>query len=84
MVPVLSTASNPNPKHERIDLVIYSVLIEHPTAGLILFETGCHDDMEAHWGPVSPFCPVVLHHLTSTEDVSCVSAKELHVEEQTG
>ena len=47
------SASNPNPKHERIDLVLIAVLIEHPKAGLILFETGCHDDMKEQWGPVS-------------------------------
>ena len=35
-----------------MDLILYSVLIEHATAGLILYETGCHDDMEKHWGPV--------------------------------
>lgn len=49
----VGTASNPNPKHKRIELIIYAVLIKHPTAGLILYETGCHDDMQKHWGPVS-------------------------------
>lgn len=52
-------ASNPHPKHERVDLIIYSVLIEHATEGLILFETGCHDDMQAEWGPVS--FPMILY-----------------------
>jgi hypothetical protein len=31
-------------------MIIYGVLVEHATAGLILFETGCHDEMEKHWG----------------------------------
>ncbi|KAF7547304.1 hypothetical protein G7046_g9041 [Stylonectria norvegica] len=51
------SASNPNPTHKRIETIIYGVLIKHATAGLILFETGCHDDMEKNWGPrynVSP------------------------------
>ncbi len=34
-------------------MIVYGVLIEHATAGLLLFETGCHDEMEEHWGPVS-------------------------------
>jgi hypothetical protein len=45
-------ASDPNPSHERIEMIIYGVLIKHETAGLILYETGCHDDMEKFWGPV--------------------------------
>jgi hypothetical protein len=48
----MGTASNPQPKHERIEMIVYAVLIEHPTAGLILFETGCHDEMEKFWGKV--------------------------------
>ena len=34
-------------------MIVYGVLIKHATAGLLLFETGCHDDMEKYWGPVS-------------------------------
>lgn len=42
-------------------MIVYGVLIEHATAGLILFETGCHDDMEKHWGPVGDhYMPKVL------------------------
>lgn len=36
----LSTRSNPNPPRARRKLVAISALIEHPTEGLILFETG--------------------------------------------
>ncbi len=53
MLSAAGSASNPNPHHERIEMIVYGVLIEHPTSGLLLFETGCHDDMEKHWGPVS-------------------------------
>ncbi|OQV09145.1 hypothetical protein CLAIMM_13308 [Cladophialophora immunda] len=55
--PNAGSASNPNPKHERIDLVLIAVLIEHPKEGLILFETGCHDDMEEQWGPMYDVSP---------------------------
>jgi hypothetical protein len=41
-----STASNPNPENKRRDLVVLAALIEHPQAGLILYETGCAEDLE--------------------------------------
>lgn len=46
-----STASNPNPPRQRRKGVIISVLIEHPTEGLILFETGGGKDYPEVWGP---------------------------------
>jgi hypothetical protein len=39
-------ASDPNPVNKRRDLALISALIEHPTAGLILFETGCAEDLD--------------------------------------
>ncbi|KAK6438049.1 hypothetical protein LTR95_005759 [Oleoguttula sp. CCFEE 5521] len=45
-----STRSNPNPPHARRKLVVISVLIEHPTEGLILFETGTGKDYPEVWG----------------------------------
>lgn len=47
-----SLMSNPNgpPVHKRRDLVMYVVLIDHPTEGLILFETGCGKDYPEIWG----------------------------------
>jgi len=45
-----STASNPNPGVTRRQLVIISVLIEHPTEGLILFETGGGENYPEVWG----------------------------------
>lgn len=36
----VSTRSNPNPTNERRKLTMYGILIEHPTEGLILWETG--------------------------------------------
>lgn len=45
------TLSNPNPKeHERRKLVMISVLIEHPTEGLFLFETGAGKNYPEAWG----------------------------------
>ncbi|RVX74086.1 hypothetical protein B0A52_01918 [Exophiala mesophila] len=90
------TASNPNPKHKRIDLIIYAVLIKHPTAGLILYETGCHDDMEKHWGPMYDVSPR-KHYVTknrldeqiaatgnSIKDVKAVLMGHLHADHSGG
>lgn len=50
-----STASNPNGpgKNERRELASYAVLIDHPTEGLILWETGCGRGYANTWGPVA-------------------------------
>lgn len=45
-----TTASNPNQTAKRRKCVIISVLIEHPTEGLILFETGGGDNYPEVWG----------------------------------
>ncbi|EPQ27503.1 uncharacterized protein PFL1_05041 [Pseudozyma flocculosa PF-1] len=47
-----STMSDPTgpAKPERRDLVMYSVLIDHPTEGLILWETGSGKDYPQVWG----------------------------------
>jgi len=45
-----STLSNPNPEHVRREMVVISVLIEHPTEGLILFETGAGKNYPEVWG----------------------------------
>jgi hypothetical protein len=41
-----STNSRKNPENKRRDLVVLAMLIEHPQAGLILFETGCAEDID--------------------------------------
>lgn len=38
--------SNPNPVNKRRKLMLLAGLIEHPEEGLILYETGCADDVE--------------------------------------
>ena len=41
-----STLSNKNPENKRRDLIVLACLIEYPGIGLILFETGCAEDLE--------------------------------------
>lgn len=38
--------SNKNPENKRRDLIVLAALIEHPDVGLILFETGCAEDID--------------------------------------
>jgi len=38
--------SNLNPTNKRRELVLISALIEHPDAGLILYDVGCAEDLE--------------------------------------
>ncbi|KAF4761196.1 hypothetical protein HAV15_005971 [Penicillium sp. str.  len=39
----------PPQQHERRSLVVFSALIQHPTAGLILFDTGSCEDAISNW-----------------------------------
>lgn len=41
-----SSLSEPNPVNMRRDLMAIAVLIDHPYAGLLLFETGCAEDID--------------------------------------
>jgi len=45
-----STMSNPNPPHVRKELAMISILIEHPTEGCLLYETGSGKDYPEVWG----------------------------------
>ncbi|PVH68002.1 metallo-beta-lactamase superfamily protein [Cadophora sp. DSE1049] len=45
-----STNSNRNPENKRRDLISACILIDHPDAGLLLFETGCAEDVDVKWG----------------------------------
>jgi glyoxylase-like metal-dependent hydrolase (beta-lactamase superfamily II) len=47
---LMSNPAGANGKPERRDLVMYVVLIDHPTEGLILWETGCGRDYPEIWG----------------------------------
>ena len=46
-----SSLSNPNPTNQRRRLVMLAYLIEHPTEGLILYETGAGEDYPEIVGP---------------------------------
>ncbi len=39
--------------NKRRELPMYCILIDHPTEGCILWETGCGVDYPTVWGPVS-------------------------------
>lgn len=41
-----STTSNPNPENKRRKLILLSCLIDYPGLGLILYETGCAEDVD--------------------------------------
>ncbi|KAB8226994.1 N-acyl homoserine lactonase family protein [Aspergillus alliaceus] len=47
------TFSEPQPTRKWRDLMLLSGLIDHPEMGLILFETGCAEDIELKWTPAS-------------------------------
>lgn len=40
------SAKEKNPQNKIRELGVFACLIEHPTAGLILYETGCAEDLE--------------------------------------
>ncbi|PLB40426.1 N-acyl homoserine lactonase family protein [Aspergillus candidus] len=45
-----SSVSNKNPTNKRRQLVVLSALIDYPGVGLILYETGCAEDLQVNWG----------------------------------
>lgn len=47
-----SKLSDLNPTNKRRDLVLLSALIEYPGVGLILYETGCAEDLEVVRSPL--------------------------------
>ncbi|BCS28591.1 N-acyl homoserine lactonase family protein [Aspergillus puulaauensis] len=51
-----SSSSNKNPVNKRRELVVLSALIDLPGTGLILYETGCAEDIDVKWG--APFTDV--------------------------
>ncbi|KAH7127797.1 metallo-beta-lactamase superfamily protein [Dactylonectria estremocensis] len=57
-----SSASNPNPENKSRELISLAVLIDHPEAGLLLFETGCAENLDVKWGaPLTDVFPRVLY-----------------------
>ncbi|KAE8352254.1 beta-lactamase-like protein [Aspergillus coremiiformis] len=47
------TQTNPQPTRKWRDLMLLSGLIHHPEMGLILFETGCAEDVDIKWSPAA-------------------------------
>ncbi|KAF9886160.1 hypothetical protein FE257_011985 [Aspergillus nanangensis] len=43
------SATNPNPTNKRRDLMLIAGLIDHPEIGLLLFETGCAENIDTSW-----------------------------------
>ncbi|KAI4646594.1 hypothetical protein J4E93_004815 [Alternaria ventricosa] len=46
-----SLSSNPNPTNKRRKLIMLGILIQHPTEGLILYETGAGENYPEDVGP---------------------------------
>ncbi|KAH6972394.1 metallo-beta-lactamase superfamily protein [Ilyonectria sp. MPI-CAGE-AT-0026] len=58
-----SSGSQPNPENKRRELISLAVLVDHPEAGLILFETGCAEDLDVKWGaPLTDVFPRVVYN----------------------
>jgi glyoxylase-like metal-dependent hydrolase (beta-lactamase superfamily II) len=77
-----ATQSAPHPHYERRRVVIGAAVIEHPTAGPILFDTGCVQDTQDKWpGPVrnlftmSPYGEE--HHLDKALEAAGYSIAEI-------
>ncbi|RVX71096.1 hypothetical protein B0A52_03462 [Exophiala mesophila] len=55
-----STLSQKNPENKRRTMICIAALIEYPGLGLILFETGCAEDVDTEWGaPLTDVFPRV-------------------------
>ncbi|OOF97878.1 hypothetical protein ASPCADRAFT_128068 [Aspergillus carbonarius ITEM 5010] len=92
-----STLSNPNPVNRRRDLILLSALIDYPGVGLILFETGCAEDLDVKWGaPITDIFPRTIytekHKLPaairatghSIQDVKAIILGHLHLDHAGG
>ncbi|KAJ6017375.1 Metallo-beta-lactamase superfamily protein [Penicillium sp. IBT 35674x] len=92
-----SLLSDPNPVNKRRQLVLLSALIEYPGVGLILYETGCAEDIEVKWpAPVTDVFPRVeyseAHKLPAAikatghdiKDVKAVIIGHLHLDHAGG
>ncbi|RMZ02373.1 hypothetical protein D0864_03208 [Hortaea werneckii] len=63
--------SSPNPPNQHRDLVLAAGLIDNPDLGLILFETGCAEDVDISWGaPFTDLFPRTVY----TEDMKLPNA----------
>ena len=89
--------SEPNPTNKRRQLVFIAALIEHPTEGLLLYETGGGKDYPEVWGPqlsdvFAQVDHVVDHDLDSAiaktghdiKDVKAILMGHLHIDHAGG
>lgn len=92
-----STASEPQPHHKRRKLIIATMLISHPTEGLILFETGAGKDYDRTWGapindlfarvdhtPEKDLVPAIRKTGHDIKDVKMVIMGHLHLDHAGG
>ncbi|KAL4897838.1 hypothetical protein BDV59DRAFT_198103 [Aspergillus ambiguus] len=91
------SSSNPNPPNKRRDLMIIAGLVEHPEMGLILFETGCTENIQTHWSQNAAdlfprTCYEEQHHLPEAvrragyniKDIKVVVIGHLHLDHAGG
>jgi glyoxylase-like metal-dependent hydrolase (beta-lactamase superfamily II) len=89
--------SNPNPSFERRRVAVIAALVEHPTAGPILFDTGCCERARENWPePAWEAFPRNLyddeHHLDNAlaavgygiDDIRAVVMGHLHLDHAGG
>jgi glyoxylase-like metal-dependent hydrolase (beta-lactamase superfamily II) len=89
--------SDPHPQYERRRVAVIAAVIEHPTAGPILFETGCAQNAKEDWpGPAWDAFPVNVyeeeHHLDKAleaagygiDDIQAVVMGHLHLDHAGG
>ncbi|KAL1890767.1 hypothetical protein Sste5346_008092 [Sporothrix stenoceras] len=92
-----STLSNKNPENKRRQLVVLACLIEYPGVGLILYETGCAEDIEVKWGaPLTDVFPRTKYNVENKlpeaikqtgndiKDVKAVIIGHLHLDHAGG
>ena len=89
--------SAPHPEHERRRIAVMATVVEHPTAGPILFDTGCSQDAKQEWPlPAWEAFPLNVyeerHHLDkaleaagySIDDIRGVVMGHLHLDHAGG
>ncbi|CAK7270382.1 hypothetical protein SEPCBS119000_004060 [Sporothrix epigloea] len=93
----ISTASNLQPTNRRRELALLACLIEYPGLGLILYETGCAEDLEVKWGaPLTDIFPRTQYTVENRlpeairqtgndiKDVKAVIVSHLHLDHAGG
>ncbi|NMH95744.1 N-acyl homoserine lactonase family protein [Pseudonocardia acidicola] len=89
--------SNPRPQYERRRVAVIAAVIEHPTAGPLLFETGCAQNARQEWPELAwDAFPVNVyeeqHHLDKAleaagygiDDIQAVVMGHLHLDHAGG